>query len=308
MSGPSPLVIFHKQLGDVLLLEPALAKLAQHVGGDVTLATRPAFTPMLSLMRHVQPVGTGLVRRASSVISFDPRSRACIQAMTTWAADKRLMVTRPQHLRAWHRFFFPAGCSAVNESPFYRAEYYFNRIPGPADMKFRPPELLPPPAEWLPKGLPDNYILLHTTSAWPSKSWLPEYWARTLTELDHRGVGPFVVTGGNAEWELDYVRKLADATRVPLTNLCGKTTLSQYLAIVANARALLCVDGSSSHLAAAFRRPAVTLFGPSNPLHWHFPAPYSQALDARDFVRENKPAASKIPPEAVVDCFMNLLN
>ena len=47
-----PLVIFRKQLGDVLLLEPALAKLAASTGGSVMLATRPGFEPLLELMEQ----------------------------------------------------------------------------------------------------------------------------------------------------------------------------------------------------------------------------------------------------------------
>ena len=72
----TPLVIFRKQLGDVLLLEPALAKLAAGTGGRVAFLTRPSFSPLLSLMEQVQPCGAGLSRTAGSVISFDPGVKA----------------------------------------------------------------------------------------------------------------------------------------------------------------------------------------------------------------------------------------
>jgi len=45
-----PLVIYHKQLGDVLMFEPALAKLAAFTGGTVRFSTRASFAPMISLM------------------------------------------------------------------------------------------------------------------------------------------------------------------------------------------------------------------------------------------------------------------
>lgn len=306
MATAMPMVILHKQLGDILLLEPALARLAAASGSDVMLATRPGFSPMLSLMEHVRPLPEGNFRRASMVISFDPRSRACMQALTTWAPEKRLIVTREKHLKPWHRLFFPQERSAVDESAYYRGEYYFRLMPEASGMPFRPPQLRPPPADWMPKGLPAHYVLLHTTSAWPSKSWLPESWAATIDALDREGIGPFVLTGGNAQWETEYVASIAAATRVKFINLCGKTTLREYLAIVANAHSLLCIDGSSSHIASAFRRPAVTLFGPSHPLHWFLPTPWSRLVDARSFVADKKPAASHIPPDAVITAYREL--
>jgi ADP-heptose:LPS heptosyltransferase len=48
-------------------------------------------------------------------------------------------------------------------------------------------------------------------------------------------------------------------------NLLGKTTLRQSLGIVKAAKAFVGVDSSMAHVAAAFRIPAVVLFGPSSP-------------------------------------------
>jgi hypothetical protein len=47
------LVIFHKQLGDLILLEPALRRLARANGHSVDLITRSGFQPLGSLMPHV---------------------------------------------------------------------------------------------------------------------------------------------------------------------------------------------------------------------------------------------------------------
>lgn len=296
----TPLVIFHKQLGDVLLLEPALAKLAASVGGPVTLATRPAFAPLLSLMEHVQPLPPGFFRRAASVISFEARSRACLQAMTTLAAEKRLVVPFQKHLHWWHRFVFPTECRVDDEALLYRAKYFFAAMPGHDDMAFRPPRLKAPPKAWLPAGLPAGYVLVHATSAWQRKSWPAESWAEALTSLHEQGIGPFVLSGGDAPWERNYIETIGRATRAPLINLCGKTDLRGYLAIVANARMVLSIDSSAAHLAAAFQRPSVVLFGPTNPAHWHDPTPYSRLIDAREFVREKRPAVANIPVSAVV--------
>lgn len=301
MPSLSPLVIYHKQLGDVLLLEPALAKLSVACGQSVMLATRPTFAPMISLMENVRVAEGGWCRKASEVISFGPRPRASLIALTTCAPIKRLLTLRQENLRPWHRLCFPTERRVVPVSGIYRAEYFFRAMPAASDMAFRPPRLRHPPAEWLPESLPEQYVLIHATSAWPEKSWSAESWAQTIDELSRLGLGPFVITGGNADWEGEHVAAIERACSVPVTNLCGKTGLPAYLAVVANAGLLLCVDGSSSHLATAFGVPALTLFGPSSRKGWHFPSSTSVALDARDYSANPAPAVADIPVAAVLE-------
>lgn len=300
MSSP-PLVIFHKQLGDVLLLEPALLKIATAVDSDVILATRPAFSPMISLMDRVRPLPSGLFRKASSVLSFDPRSRACFQSLVTRAPEKRLVVTNQKYLRRWHGVFFPTERRVVDESALYRAEYYFNQVPGKTDAVFTVPRLNQPSPSWLPKELPAQYVLIHPTSAWKSKSWSVENWAAAIDALDAQGLGPFVMTGGSQSWEFEYAEAIGRITRASVLNFCGRTDMKGYLATIANARMVLCIDGSAAHLAAAFRRSSVVLFGPTHPLHWHYPTDYSTMIDARLFSNEQRPSVTRIPVASVVE-------
>ena len=75
----------------------------------------------------------------------------------------------------------------------------------------------------------------------------------------------------------------------------------------ASAMATLCIDGSASHFSAAFGRPTLTLFGPTNPLHWHWPTPISRRLYAGDFIAERKPPTGAIPRAAVLEAALGLL-
>ena len=303
-----PLVIFNKQLGDVLLMEPALSKLAASTGGTVALATRPAFAPMVSLMEGVTPARRLPVEAAARVIACDPRFKAWFRALLTRSNEKWLYVTRPKHLRWWHRIAYRTGCEAVNEDDFYRARYFFDLMPGDSAFPFRPPRLSMPPGDWLPSGLPERYVLLHPTAAWKRKSWPVDSWAAVLQGLHDGGVGPFVLTGGRDSREQQYAAVLARKAAVPLINLCGQTPLTAYLAVVSRAGMVLCVDGSATHLATAFQRPAVTLFGPTHPIHWHYPSPDSVLIDARRYVEERKPALEHIPVDAVLKGTMALWN
>lgn len=297
----SPLVILHKQLGDVLLLEPALHKLASAAQGKVMLATRPEFAPMIELMQDVIPMPAGSFRRASEVVSFGPRLRAGLIALTTAAQRKCLIAFREDQLKPWHSLVYRQGTHVVKSAGRYRAQYYYDAMPGTDGVPFRLPQLMTPPGSWRNEFLPDDYVLLHLTSAWQDKSWPASAWAKVLDQLGDVGIGPFVVTGGPAEWERAYVAELESQTKTPLINLCGKTSLKGYLSAVASARALLCIDGSSSHLASAFGVPALTLFGgASNPAQWHYPTELARSLDARDFSGVEAAPISDIPVSAVV--------
>ena len=82
-----PLVIFHKQLGDTLLLEPALAKLAAFHGEPVRLSTRASFLAMVDLMDGVVAEASVGMGRASRVISFSANGRAGFKTFLTSAPE-----------------------------------------------------------------------------------------------------------------------------------------------------------------------------------------------------------------------------
>jgi ADP-heptose:LPS heptosyltransferase len=274
----APLVIFHKQLGDLLLLEPGLARLAAASGCHARLSTRAGFLPMVSLMDNVLGESGIRLSRASKVISLSPNFHAAAKASTTLAPSKKLWVLNPNHLKWWHPFSYPQGAKYVSAWEQYRGRYYFDIMPCAEGMDFRPPRLRHPPSEWRHRNSPEGCILLHPTSAWPTKCWSAAKWSVVIEELHAAGYGPFVVTGGIAQWEQAYARDLCNRTTAPILNLAGQTTLPEYLRTVADARLLLCVDGSSSHLAAAFGRPSITLFGHTPHLVWHLPSDLSHCL------------------------------
>jgi ADP-heptose:LPS heptosyltransferase len=164
-----------------------------------------------------------------------------------------------------------------------------------------------PPADWLPVKLPKRYLLIHPTAAWKRKTWSVSGWRTVIGEL-HRQTGlPFVITAGTAGWETAMVEEISSDIQVPMLNLAGHTNLRGYLAVLSRATATLCIDGSASHLSAAFGRPTLTLFGPTNPLHWHWPTRISRRLWAGDFIAEATPPVSAIPHKAVLDAVLELL-
>ncbi len=98
---------------------------------------------------------------------------------------------------------------------------------------------------------------------WETKHWHPERFAEVGQWLRQSGFG--VVLLGTPH---DQTRCRAIALMCPgAIDLSGQTTPGQLAAILK--RAAICVtnDSGSMHLAVALKRPVVSVFGPTNPVH-----------------------------------------
>ncbi len=108
---------------------------------------------------------------------------------------------------------------------------------------------------------PGRFVVLAPGGTWLSKRWPAEKFARLadriLTELNL----PVVLIGGRAELPL-----VPAFPRHPsLVNLIGQTGLSELLALLAAAKALVCNDSGPMHIAVALDKPVTAVIGPTNP-------------------------------------------
>jgi ADP-heptose:LPS heptosyltransferase len=61
---------------------------------------------------------------------------------------------------------------------------------------------------------------------------------------------------------------IEDAVGARIRSVAGTTDLVQLCALIASADLVISCDTAAVHLAAAYRRPQIALFGPTNPFHW----------------------------------------
>ena len=126
-------------------------------------------------------------------------------------------------------------------------------------------------------GVPGDFALIHPGSAAQEKYWLPERWAEVILGLQHKLRLPCVLTGGADSFEQEHLRSIQTALAVlsteplpfPLVTLAGFLDLTLLTALAERARIVVSCDTAVVHIASAFARPQVTLFGPTNPFHWH---------------------------------------
>lgn len=299
------LIVTRKQLGDLLLLQPAMEHLHMHEGCELYIRARGDFADLYGLMpcqpRPAAAFADAVFDRLYCFEASKSTSLAC-----AWArSHRKLLGLTRQRLPQWQRWLFDE-IRVGDASSSYRGAI-FHALAGGDPARFAPPALHSPPPVWLPSCLPEQYYVLHPTAAWQRKTWDVAGWREVVVEL-HRRVGlTCILTSGPASWEVGMATAIADALDAPIVNLAGRTDLKQYLAVLSRAAGTLCIDGSASHLSAAFGRPTLTLFGPTNPLHWHWPTQATPRLFAGDFVAEKKPPASAIPRAAVRDAALALL-
>jgi len=115
-----------------------------------------------------------------------------------------------------------------------------------------------------------DVAVVHPGAAFPGRRWPMERFAAVARHLARAG-HDVRITGSPAEEGL--ARAVAGAAGFgPEAVLAGTTTSLELAAVVAAARVVVCGDTGVAHLATAYRRPSVVLFGPVDPALWGPPA------------------------------------
>jgi heptosyltransferase-3 len=113
-----------------------------------------------------------------------------------------------------------------------------------------------------------GYFLLHPVSRWKFKCWPPSLVAKLIEALHQKGE-KIVMTSSLDTQELQMVDDILKLVpHVPVFNLCGKTSLKEFGALIQMSRCLVCVDSVPLHISSALKTPAVALFGPSSEINW----------------------------------------
>lgn len=73
-----------------------------------------------------------------------------------------------------------------------------------------------------------------------------------------------VLSGGPTDQEREYGEKISKAAACPVTDLIGRTSLKQLLALIEKADLLICPDSGPAHMATAVGTPVIGLYATSN--------------------------------------------
>jgi heptosyltransferase-1/heptosyltransferase-2 len=109
-------------------------------------------------------------------------------------------------------------------------------------------------------GVVAPYLVAVPPTRWPTKLYPAAHWRAVLAEVS-RDL-PVVLAGSPDEKPIvDLTAAGADPARV--VNLCGRTGVAQFVAMVASSRGVICSDSAAMFIAPAVGAPCVALIGPT---------------------------------------------
>lgn len=118
-------------------------------------------------------------------------------------------------------------------------------------------------------GLGDGFVAACPFTTRLYKHWFEDRWAALIRGIRERaGLGVVLLGGPGDRAAADRI--LAEGANgpvagAPLVDLVGRTTLGEASAVVSRCSALVGVDTGLSHMAHAFGRPSVLIFGSNAP-------------------------------------------
>jgi ADP-heptose:LPS heptosyltransferase len=285
----SILVIQLKRIGDVILTTPALRELRKlYPQAHITLlldhhsaAVAPAISDADEIWIYNRNASFNLwydlVRRGFDLcLDFTGNDRSALVSFFSKAAERiGFSFVAKRAARSW-------GYTHLVQSPVrekHTADHYMDLIRFLGDfvpeavISLRLTESVERSAETLRReiGLPGPYVVVHPGAARPEKYWLADRWAAVIRHAQMHLGFPCLLTGGRDAAELrhigDILERSPDISRI--FNLAGKIDFLLSAAIIRKGSLFVGVDTAAAHIASAFQRPELVLFGPTNPFHWH---------------------------------------
>lgn len=107
-----------------------------------------------------------------------------------------------------------------------------------------------------------RYAVLVPATRWATKCWPAPNYGHLARILQDRFNMPSILVGGGDDVPLGEVA--VNHSEGAAHNLCGRTSLRQLAVLIENAAIVVTGDSTPMHMAAAFDRPLVAIFGPTN--------------------------------------------
>ena len=282
---PRVLVLQLKRIGDAILTAPALASLRQALpDAHITLALdtaawslAPAFDMVDDHLRYANGRAArdcwraAMLRKFDTVLDFSGTDRSAGMALLSRA---KVRAGYAKDLKNWFRKRAYTHVSGASVRELHTIDLHRALVATAMEASGLqpPPEVsdhghLTLPPGLAPPALPSPYVVVHPGTARAEKYWPSERWKSVIEHLQQQHQMPVVLTGSAAPEEIQHLAEIESGANVH-ANFAGQLTLLQLASVISSASLVLGVDSAAMHLAGAFQRPQIALYGPTNPFHW----------------------------------------
>ncbi|WP_042491687.1 glycosyltransferase family 9 protein [Aequorivita sublithincola] len=278
------LVIRLSAMGDVAMTVPVLCVLAQtYPEVKITVLSRPFFKPffegipnldfleadvygehkrfgLIKLAKEAKELGIDAVADLHNVI----RSKI----ITKYLKFKGLKTATIDKGRAEKKALISAKGKNISQLKTTHQRYadVFEKLGFPIDLE---KHIAPPKKRLSPKlngllGVEYKKIIgIAPFAAYQSKMYPLSLMAEVIRELDESDKYRIFLFGGGKK-EIEQLKKLENPF-ANVTNVAGKLTFEEELALISNLDLMLSMDSGNGHLAAMYGVPVLTLWGVTHP-------------------------------------------
>ena len=268
------LIIRFSSIGDIVLTSPVVRALhQQYPKADIRFVTKPAYTQLVEsnpYIRDVFSLSGKLNALAKELKEFDP------DLVVDLHHNLRTRILRTQVGGKWLAF------DKLNIQKWLKVNLKVNRLPNQhivdrylATLKplgiegdekgldlFFPAEFAPPE---LPSGFENEFIALVIGAKLGTKQ-LPKH---KLISICNGLKKPVVLIGGKEDGPL--ANEIEKASEAQIHNSCGKFNLLQSAWIISKSAAVVTHDTGMMHIAAAFNKKIVSVWGNTIPEFGMYP-------------------------------------
>jgi ADP-heptose:LPS heptosyltransferase len=258
---PAAVVLRPLGLGDLLTGVPAIRAIRAAVPGHrLVLATTAALEPLAALIDAVDEVLPARELEPLDWAGSPPELAVDLHGKGP-ASHVVVADLRPSRLLTFDSPGYPGPRWYPDEHEVHRWCRLVSEglgVPADPDALDLAVPVVPPPAR--------EVAVVHPGAAFPGRRWPPSRFSAVARHLAAEG-HDVRITGGPAEAGL--AREVAAGAGLgPEAVLAGRTSSLELAAVIAAARVVVSGDTGVAHLATAYRRPSVVLFGPVSPALW----------------------------------------
>ncbi|MCC6462295.1 MAG: glycosyltransferase family 9 protein [Saprospiraceae bacterium] len=276
------LILRFSSIGDIVLTSPVIRVLQQQLGAEIHFLTKSAFAPVLSPNPYLHRVWS-FQKEVTEVL---PQLR---QERFDWVIDLhhnlrslrvKWALRRPS--RSFDKLNFEKWLlvqTGINRLPRQHIVHRYLQTVAHLGVHYDGEGLdyfIPPDQECDPSSLSPQLAggyFAFVIGATHATKRLPE---PKIIEVCQTLQKPVVLLGGAAEAETGA--RVAAASGPLVVNLCQRLSLHQSASLVLQAEQVITHDTGLMHIAAAFRKPIVSVWGNTVPAFGMFPF-YPDGMD-----------------------------
>lgn len=288
---PRFLIVRFSSIGDIVLTSPVIRCLKQEVpDAEIHYLTKPQFADLLNANPYLEKVW-----------AYEKSGRSVLEELKKLNFDA--IIDLHHNLRSWRvkRFLSVKSYSfrKLNIEKYLFVRFRIKLLPDihivdryletlrsfgvKNDLKGLD-YFIPKDTETKIDPLPDLYqsgYVAIVVGALKLTKRLPE---DMLKSLCIQSPFPVVLLGGKAEEEEGERISKADTSKI--FNACGKFSINQSALMIRNAKVVITPDTGLMHIASAFGRPIISIWGNTTPLFGMYPYMPQRAEDS--FISEVK--------------------